>query len=138
MQVDALDSGVWFANQVSLFGPRRCRRRRRGVGAVSCSLSRHLLASPGVLPVLVLLFRGLALLCRWKTPGRDELRTHETPLASLAARRSPAIADTQVINNSCGTIAALNAVMNVDAPGVEIGSELGNLKEFGAGMGSME
>lgn len=51
--------------------------------------------------------------------------------------------DTQVINNSCGTIAALNAVMNIPEvqagpESIGVGSELKNLREFGAGMSSME
>ncbi|WVQ84053.1 hypothetical protein IAT38_006198 [Cryptococcus sp. DSM 104549] len=51
----------------------------------------------------------------------------------------------QVINNSCGTLAALNAVMNIkpepsahEAEAVELGSELENLREFGAGMESLD
>lgn len=51
----------------------------------------------------------------------------------------------QVVNNACGTLAALNAVMNIPAVAspyageeVSIGSELANLREFGAGMASME
>ena len=51
----------------------------------------------------------------------------------------------QVINNSCGTLAALNAVMNIppqQGPSPEetisLGDELQNLKEFGAGMDAME
>ncbi|CAK9786505.1 putative ubiquitin-specific protease [Cutaneotrichosporon oleaginosum] len=49
----------------------------------------------------------------------------------------------QVINNSCGTIAALNAVMNIPeqeagAESIGIGAELKNLREFGAGMSSMD
>ncbi|BEJ12135.1 hypothetical protein CspHIS471_0205950 [Cutaneotrichosporon sp. HIS471] len=49
----------------------------------------------------------------------------------------------QVINNSCGTIAALNAVMNIPevqagTESIGIGSELNNLREFGAGMSSMD
>ncbi|ORY20710.1 putative ubiquitin-specific protease [Naematelia encephala] len=47
----------------------------------------------------------------------------------------------QVINNSCGTLAALNAVMNIPPvkslyPGesIELGAELENLRDFGAGM----
>ncbi|KAK8846796.1 hypothetical protein IAR55_005884 [Kwoniella newhampshirensis] len=51
----------------------------------------------------------------------------------------------QVINNSCGTLAALNAVMNIHPqpsshPGetVELGPELDNLRDFGAGMGSQD
>lgn len=53
--------------------------------------------------------------------------------------------DTQVINNSCGTIAALNAVMNIPfqnsanpPEAIGIGGELENLRDFGAGMSSME
>ncbi|KAJ9120595.1 hypothetical protein QFC22_002524 [Naganishia vaughanmartiniae] len=51
----------------------------------------------------------------------------------------------QVINNSCGTLAALNAVMNIPpqqgpTPGetISLGDELQNLKEFGAGMDAMD
>ncbi|WWC59225.1 uncharacterized protein I303_101775 [Kwoniella dejecticola CBS 10117] len=51
----------------------------------------------------------------------------------------------QVINNSCGTVAALNAVMNIPAQAsqytdesIELGEELGNLREFGAGMESLD
>ncbi|OCF37530.1 ubiquitin carboxyl-terminal hydrolase L5 [Kwoniella heveanensis BCC8398] len=51
----------------------------------------------------------------------------------------------QVINNSCGTVAALNAVMNIphqpsefEGETISLGSELGNLREFGAGMGSQD
>ncbi|GMK54631.1 hypothetical protein CspeluHIS016_0112170 [Cutaneotrichosporon spelunceum] len=49
----------------------------------------------------------------------------------------------QVINNSCGTIAALNAVMNIPElqagpESIGIGSELKNLRDFGAGMSSMD
>ncbi|KAJ9122028.1 hypothetical protein QFC24_004255 [Naganishia onofrii] len=51
----------------------------------------------------------------------------------------------QVINNSCGTLAALNAVMNIppqQGPSPEetisLGDELQNLKEFGAGMDAMD
>ncbi|KAK4683460.1 ubiquitin carboxyl-terminal hydrolase L5, partial [Tremellales sp. Uapishka_1] len=51
----------------------------------------------------------------------------------------------QVINNSCGTLAALNAVMNIptvtsEEPGeaIELGTELENLRDFGAGMESMD
>lgn len=47
-------------------------------------------------------------------------------------------ANAQVINNSCGTVAALNAVMNISADGVDIGPELSNLRDFGAGMSSTE
>lgn len=49
----------------------------------------------------------------------------------------------QVINNSCGTVAALNAVMNipkVESPypdeAIDHGSRLDTLREFGAGMDS--
>ncbi|WVQ69027.1 uncharacterized protein L199_007239 [Kwoniella botswanensis] len=51
----------------------------------------------------------------------------------------------QVINNSCGTVAALNAVMNIPTQesqhaeeSIELGEELGNLREFGAGMESLD
>ncbi|WWD22144.1 hypothetical protein CI109_106633 [Kwoniella shandongensis] len=51
----------------------------------------------------------------------------------------------QVINNSCGTLAALNAVMNIRPQAssnpdetVELGPELDNLRDFGAGMGSQD
>lgn len=45
----------------------------------------------------------------------------------------------QVINNSCGTIAALNAVMNIPSvDGISVGDVLANMREFGAGMTSME
>ncbi|WRT64982.1 uncharacterized protein IL334_001923 [Kwoniella shivajii] len=51
----------------------------------------------------------------------------------------------QVINNSCGTVAALNAVMNIqpepsqfDGESIELGEELGNLREFGTGMESSD
>ncbi|WVR04462.1 hypothetical protein IAU60_001465 [Kwoniella sp. DSM 27419] len=54
----------------------------------------------------------------------------------------------QVINNSCGTVAALNAVMNIqrtpsqyEGESIELGliqPELDNLREFGAGMESQD
>ncbi|WWC87094.1 uncharacterized protein L201_001980 [Kwoniella dendrophila CBS 6074] len=51
----------------------------------------------------------------------------------------------QVINNSCGTVAALNAVMNIPPQpsshieeSITLGEELGNLREFGAGMESLD
>ncbi|KGB74731.1 ubiquitin carboxyl-terminal hydrolase L5 [Cryptococcus deuterogattii 99/473] len=51
----------------------------------------------------------------------------------------------QVINNSCGTLAALNAVMNItpqqsvhEDESIQLGSELENLREFGAGMQSLD
>ncbi|WOO79201.1 Ubiquitin carboxyl-terminal hydrolase isozyme L5 [Vanrija pseudolonga] len=51
----------------------------------------------------------------------------------------------QVINNSCATVAALNAVMNIPSQvsphageSIDIGPELANLRDFGAGMGSMD
>ncbi|OCF76710.1 ubiquitin carboxyl-terminal hydrolase L5 [Kwoniella mangroviensis CBS 8886] len=51
----------------------------------------------------------------------------------------------QVINNSCGTVAALNAVMNIPTQesrhpeeSIGLGEELGNLREFGAGMESLD
>ncbi len=47
----------------------------------------------------------------------------------------------QVINNSCGTIAALNAAMNIPSQAednITIGPELENLRQFGAGMTSLE
>lgn len=44
-----------------------------------------------------------------------------------------------MINNSCGTIAALNAVMNIPSvDGISVGDVLANMREFGAGMTSME
>ncbi|WVF70025.1 hypothetical protein IAT40_004811 [Kwoniella sp. CBS 6097] len=51
----------------------------------------------------------------------------------------------QVINNSCGTVAALNAVMNIppqpseyEGESISLGSELDNLRDFGAGMASQD
>ncbi|WWC67729.1 uncharacterized protein I206_101641 [Kwoniella pini CBS 10737] len=51
----------------------------------------------------------------------------------------------QVINNSCGTVAALNAVMNIPSQSsqyseesIQLGEELGNLREFGTGMESLD
>ncbi|KAL7424369.1 hypothetical protein Q5752_000051 [Cryptotrichosporon argae] len=51
----------------------------------------------------------------------------------------------QVINNSCGTLAALNAVLNIPVaasphPGesIALGDELHTLKEFGSAMGSLD
>lgn len=66
-------------------------------------------------------------------------------LGTRGSRITLARAHIQVINNSCGTIAALNAVMNIQpqtSPNppetIGIGSELENLRDFGTGMTSME
>ncbi|ORX34420.1 ubiquitin-specific protease [Kockovaella imperatae] len=51
----------------------------------------------------------------------------------------------QVINNSCGTLAALNAVMNIPpqssehpSESIELGPELENLRDFGSAMGPLD
>ena len=115
-----------------------CRRRRRDADGHRGrpARERRVVCEPGEWPRLLV-------------GGRMGLHGCRSCLTRHAAL-TPAIphdpaTHTQVINNSCGTLAALNAVMNIPPiaspyPGeeVSIGPELQNLREFGAGMSALE
>ncbi|TYJ54308.1 hypothetical protein B9479_005067 [Cryptococcus floricola] len=82
-----------------------------------------------------------ALIFLFKYVSSEEEKGGETQGVEVDPLSSGVWFANQVINNSCGTLAALNAVMNIptesspnDGESIELGEELGNLREFGAGM----
>ncbi|OXG98332.1 ubiquitin carboxyl-terminal hydrolase L5, partial [Cryptococcus neoformans A1-35-8] len=86
-----------------------------------------------------------ALIFLFKYVSSEEEKGGETQGVEVDPLSSGVWFANQVINNSCGTLAALNAVMNIPTESspyagesIELGEELGNLREFGAGMESLE
>lgn len=153
VEIDPLEGGVWFANQVS-WGGRGAKRRDTRQGERECGRYSSTRGSPRsggrgtstdrsawCRPSCC---RQVARLVVWlaRLRARYDLGPHSSPGRSLL---SLALRHTQVINNSCATVAALNAVMNIQSQAsphagesIDIGPELANLRDFGAGMGSME
>ncbi|WVQ76826.1 hypothetical protein IAR50_006500 [Cryptococcus sp. DSM 104548] len=86
-----------------------------------------------------------ALIFLFKYVSSEEGKGGETQGVEVDPLSSGVWFANQVINNSCGTLAALNAVMNIPSESspnagesIELGQELGNLREFGAGMESLD